>query len=1167
MKKSLLTNLFLQRKKNFYVLMKLKVIILLVSAFQISVAGNSQSTKLNLCLNNAKIGDVLKEIHKQSGYDFFYAHEVTDSDRKIDINLKDATVDDVLNLCSKSFALNYEIIDKVIVIEPKVKQITAPVQKLTVKGTVTSSEDGSTIPGVSVVVKGKNTGVVTDLNGNYSIEVIDANTVLVFSCVGFEPQEVIVGDRTSINIVLKQSIQELEGVIVSAIGTNVVVDQTGSTSSVVKSAGLIKSGETGMINALAGKASGVRIVKSNGDPGAGSAIQIRGVNTIAGASQPLVILDGIPISNENIGGVTISQQSRLDDINAKDIESMQILKGASAAALWGSRAANGVIVITTKNGKFEKKPEIQYTLTQSYDFISIKTPLQDAYGQGQNGKWSGTVGESWGDKISDRSGAEDAVKTTGDYFIANSGKIYYPITTKNSKETFLDSNWDQVFRTGKFTQHSISISGGGEKTTYYFSYENLNQGGIIRNYDYIRNNLRLNTQSKISNKVTWENKITYTNTRSNRIVQAGETTNGIMLGLLRSAPDFDMTDYIGTYVSATGTVSPDRQRTYRSQYGQSANAPYNNPLWTLYQQKAPDNVNRFIINPEIKADPTDWLKLIVRGGLDYYSDFRGEFYPKNSSSSIRTNGYWSQTDITSKEYNVDGLAIATKDISENLKLTATLGVNLNDRQRITTYNTISPFTVNSGLITTSLNPDNSSTSWNRELYHIRSNRGYGVVNFGIFNQLFVSFSGALEAASTIKGTFFYPSTDVAWQFTDLIKSDILSFGKLRFAWGKVGIQPAPYKFTTLASPGYADFGGSFTIDSEKGNENLKPEIKSEWEVGTNLRFFKNLLDLSITYYKNETKDILFAVASNPSSGYLYNYKNAATIQNKGFEIDFNAKIFSSGDFSASLTSNFNNNKNLVVDIAGADFVDIGGSGSTAKAIKGYPMSSFYLPGTQRNDDGSFVLNANGFPILSTASRVLGDPNPDWRGGVGLDMKWKSFDFSILFEHSQGGEYIDRTRLTLYGFGMHEDVSHEITLTEDLKANDGKVYTAGTTVRGNIVNFGAGNVLLNEAWYRTGIGGGLGFNKANDLIVQDATWTKLRNVTLGYALSAKDVNILSKLLLSSIRFSVTGRDLILWTKLVGVDPETNNYGVSNASGMNYFNNPATRSILFNLQVNF
>jgi len=1165
MKKSLL-NLFLQRKKNFYVLMKLKVIVLLVCAFQISGAVNSQETKLNLSLNNVKIGDVLKEIQKQSGYDFFYAHEIADSDRKIDLNLKNANLNDVLSLCSKSFALNYEIIDKVIVIKPQVILKTIQVPKIVVKGTVTSSQDGSTIPGVSVLVKGTTTGMVTDINGNYSVEVIDANTVLVFSCVGFEPQEVIVGNRTIINVILRQSVQEIQGVIVSAIGTNIVVDQTGSTSSSVKSAAIAKSGESGMINAMAGKASGVRIVKSNGDPGSGSAIQIRGVNTIAGASQPLVILDGIPISNENIGGVTISQQSRLDDINAKDIESMQILKGASAAALWGSRAANGVIVITTKNGKFEKKPTIQYTLTQSYDFVSIKTPLQNAYGQGQNGVWNGTVAESWGDKISSRSGEADVVNATGAYFIANSGKIYYPITTKNSRETFLDSGWDQVFHTGKFTQHSLSISGGGEKTSYYFSYENLDQGGIIKNFDFKRNNLRLNTQTKISSKIIWENKITYTNTKSNRIVQAGETTNGVMLGLLRSAPDFDMTDYIGSYVTAAGVVTPNAQRTYRSQYGQLSNAPYNNPLWTLYEQKSPDDVSRFIINPEINANPTDWLKLIVRGGLDYYSDSRGEFYPKNSSSSLRTNGRWEQTDITSKEFNVDGIAIATKDISKNLKLTATLGANLNDRQRLTNSNALSPFAIDSRLITTSLNPDASSTTWVRTLSHIRSNRGYGVVNLAVFDQLFVSFSGALEAASTIKGKFFYPSTDVAWQFTDLIKSDILSFGKLRFAWGKVGIQPAPYKFTTLASTGYSSFGGSFTIDSEKGNPNLKPEIKTEWELGTNLRFFKNKVDLSITYYKNEIKDILFAVRSNPSSGYLTNYKNAATIQNKGFEIDLNAKVFSSGDFSASLTSNFNNNKNLVVDIAGATTVDLGGSiGGTAKAVKGYPMSSFFLPGTQRNEDGSFVLSANGFPILSTSSRVLGDPNPDWRGGAGLDLKWKNIDFSILFEHSHGGEYIDRTRLTLYGFGMHEDVAKEITLTEDLKANDGKVYTAGTIVRGNIENFGAGNVLLNESWYRLGIGGGLGFSKANDLLIEDATWTKLRNVTLGYTLN--NINIVSKIKISSVRLSVTGRDLVTWTKLVGVDPETNNYGVSNASGMNYFNNPATRSILFNLQVNF
>lgn len=1154
-----------QAKRILFLAARMKIFIFLITAFNFTLTAQTNEPRLSVSFTNTGIEDAIVEIKRQSGYNFFYAHEEINLSHKINLTLKNAPLKEVLQKCFENSGSDYEIVDKVIIIKPAKKPIEGeaqkPVKKVKVSGKVTSSDDGYAMPGVSIMVKGTISGTTTDLDGNYSFEVPE-NSTLVFSFIGFERQEAAIQNRSVIDIVLKSGLNELQEVIVTAIGTTVRVDETGTTSSIVRSQDIVKSGEAGVINSLAGKASGVKIGKSNGDPGSGSAIQIRGSNTIAGASQPLIIVDGMPVSNDNIGAVTVSQQSRLDDINPKDIESIQILKGASAAALWGSRAANGVIVITTKNGALFKKPTIQYSFSQSFDKVSVKQPLQDKFGQGQNGIWSSTLGESWGDKIANRSGAADEVDLNGAYFISNTtGNKYYKITKKNSKETFLDSNWDLVMRTGSFSQHNVSIAGGGEKTSYFFSFENMDQKGIIRNYDYHRRNFRLNSKTHLFNWLVWDNKITYTNTSSNRVVQAGETTNGIMLGLLRTAPDYDITDYIGTYVDTKGVAFPNRQKFYRSQLGESANPLYSNPLWTINEQQAPSNVNRFIINPELKLYPAEWLRFIVRGGLDFYYDNRGEFYPIGSSGAARANGLWTNTDIKNREINFDAIMIATHSFNQDFKLTGTLGVNYNDRERFTNTNTLAPFAVDSRMFTSDLNPDNSATTWTTSLYKIRSNRGYGVLNAELFDQLFITVSGAFEAASTIKGRFFYPSVDMAWQFTDLIKSKLFSFGKLRLAWGKVGIQPAPYKFSTLATTGFASFGGSFLVSSEKGNNNLKPEIKTEFEIGTDLRFLNNRLELGFTYYSNQTKDILFAVKTNASSGYSFHYKNAAVIENKGVEVDFNGKIIESKDLKFSLFGNFNKNKNMVVDIAGAETVDIGG---TSKAVKGYPMSSFYLPGSLRDENNNLILDANGFPRLDTKYRVLGDPNPDWRGGLGIEFVFKGFDVSVLFEHSHGGEYIDRTKHVLYGFGLHPEVSNEVTLTEDLKKINGQTVTAGTTVRGNIVNFGGGNILLEEAYYR-GIGGGLGFNKLNDFFVEDATWTKLRNIAVGYTFS--NIKITKKFVFNSIRLSVTGRDLILWTKLKGIDPETNNYGVSNASGMNYFNNPATRSVLFNLQVNF
>lgn len=1149
-------------------IMKLTAIILLTTCLAASANGYSQ--KVTLSERNASLEKVFKKIKAQCGYTFVYRDEWLKHAKKVSLEMKDVSLKEALDACFKGQSYCYAIVENTIVIYKKApsaitgetkEQTTEVPPPVDIKGKVVN-ENGQPMEGVTVTVKGTANSISANANGEFTFTSIEKNTTLIFSYVGYKTKEISLRGKTIINITMEVNEAALSEVVITAIGVTQLKDQTGASSSAIKKDDITKSGEAGLINSLSGKASGVRIGKSNGDPGSGSVIQIRGSNTIQGSSQPLIILDGVPISNDNLGNINVSQQSRLDDINPNDIESVQVLKGASAAALWGSRAANGVIIIVTKNGAFGKKPVIQYSFTQSFDKINVVTPLQDKYGQGAGGVWNGTAQNSWGDKIADRSGADDGVNQAGAYFISDvTGNKIYPITTKNSRRTFVTENYDKVFQTGKYSEHDISLSGGGKNASYFFSYGNLSQEGIIRNSDYDRQNVRLNTKVQLTEKFSWNNKITYTNTKSNRIAQAGENTNGILLGLLRNAPDFDITDYIGTYVAANGTATPSRQRMYRRQIGENQSPDYNNPLWTIYQQKSNTEVDRFIISPELQYDPLKWLSVTVRGGLDYYNDDRSTFFPIGSSSALRSLGRWEKDDITSREMNFDAIVKASHDINKNIGVTATVGVNYNDRKRNTNSNVLSPFAVNSPLQSTILNPDQAATSWDKTIINIRSNRGYGILAFDLFDQFFVSASGTFEAASTIKGTFFYPSADVAWQFSDLFKSQIISFGKLRASFGQVGIQPAPYKFETLVTSGFSTFGGAYLISGESGNPDLRPEVKTEYEIGTDMRLFKDRIGLGITWYKSKTKDVLFAVKANPSSGYNFNYKNAAEISNKGVEIDLTAKILKTKDFQVSVNLNFNANKNKVEDIVGTETVDIGG---TSKAVKGYPMSSFYIPGTLRSGDGKLSLDANGFPQVDTKSRVLGDPNPDWRGGLGMEFKWKKFDFSFLFEHSYGGDYINRTRLTLYGFGTHADVANEITLTEALKNVNGVIFAAGTTLRGNIDNFGAGNVLLDEAWYN-GRGGGLGFNKVNDLYIEDATWTKLRNVTLGYTFSK--VKLTNKILFNSIKLSFTGRDLILWTKLKGVDPETNNYGVSNAYGMNYFNNPGTKSFLLNLQVTF
>jgi TonB-linked SusC/RagA family outer membrane protein len=1125
-------------------------------------AQNSETSAIRLNVKNMSLVELFKKIESKTTFVFSYSESVARIKTNFTFKYDSITLPRILLLIKDKVSLNFKVFDNTIAVQKRKNGIknSEGVNVTEVTGRVTD-KNGEPLPGVNIRTKGGTTGTATDSNGRYEINVPDESTTLIFSFIGYVTQEVQLNNRNEINITLISNTRLLSEIVVSAIGTKENLDESGSTVSSISTESISKSGSNTLINSLAGKASGVSIQKTSGDPGSGSTIQVRGANTMLGSSQPLVILDGVPISNDNIGDVTISQQSRLNDINSSDIESVQILKGASAAALWGSRAANGVMVITTNNGSLGGAPTVNYSVTQSFDEINLRTPIQNTFGRGSDGVWSRDFRESWGDKISDRPGGEDVVDETGEYFISQGGKRYYPILEKNSRETFIQSNYDQVFQTGTSTEQNLSIGGGGDNYSYYLGLGNLGQEGIIRNYTYDQKNVKLNTQVQFTNWFTWNNNVTYTNTESNRIIQAGENTNGILLGLLRTPPDFDQTDYIGTYVSGDGDAFPLRHRAFRRPLGGGVNPIYNNPLWTLNEQKAGNNVDRFIVSPEFQMNPLQWLDITLRGSIDYYTDTRDNFYPVGSASGTRSGGYYDRFDITNRDFNFDLIVRASRSISQNIDITGTLGANYNDRRQIFNTNVLTSFAVNARLQTDDLNPDQASSTWDRNIREIRSTRGFGIAAFDFYDQLFVELSGAVEAASTVKDNFFYPSAEAAWQFSENISSEVLSFGKLRASWGKVGTQPAPYKFNTLATTAFSSFGGSYAVDSEQGDPNLEPEIKTEWEAGTDLRFFEDRTALDITYYQNETTGILFPIQLPSSTGFSTKYTNGAVIENKGIEVDFDTRIIDSKGFQISLNSNFNKNKNEVTDIDGSTTVDLGG---TSKAVEGFPMGALFLPGTLRNDDGSLALDANGFPQLDTERRVVGDPNPDWRGGLGMQLNWKGLDFNFLFERSQGGEIINRTRGVLYGFGVHEDVANEVTLEEDVVNVNGEVFNVGTTLRGNLEDFGDGSVLLDEAWYQ-GIGGGLGFNQVNDLYVEDATWTKLRNVTLGYTFT--NLNVFNSATINSFRLSVTGRDLFLWTNVQDVDPEVSNYGVSNISGLNYFNNPGTRSVLFNFEVNF
>lgn len=1055
-----------------------------------------------------------------------------------------------------------------------------------ISGKVSEKTTGSGIPGVNILLKGANIGTVTDEHGGYRIEVPSTDGVLVFSYIGYVTQEVPIANQSVLNVTLAENVQALSEVVVTASGFKEAADRLGSTSSKVAGEALSRSGETSVINGLAGKAAGVQVSRAAGDPGAAAFIQIRGQNTLTGNTQPLIVVDGIPISNTTEGGTSggVVPQSRLNDINPNDIASMQILKGASAAALWGSRAANGVILITTKKGADSNKLNIGFSSTFSIDQINRFHPFQDKFGQGAGGVYNPNGANAWGDKIADRAGGADEVNEGGTFFEAVDGTRYYPVIKKNSRDVFNSSNYDKVFRDGHFMDNALSLSGGDQKTTYFFSIGDIRQKGVQRgNSTYNRTTLRLNVERKFNEVVRMSATAAYTKSFSDRI-QRGNNLAGAMVGLLRNPADFDISDYKGSYyASPTASAVTGRQRGYRSYLGSVINPANNNALWALHEQQNTTDVDRFMNSAELGIKPATWLDIVARAGLDTYSDEQINYFPVNDITGAGTGQYKEQ--ITKEtQVNADLLARATKDFGPNFSSTYVAGVNINNRKYNNMGVTISNFLVADA-------PANfaNATALNRTPVNlkteVRTVRVYATASFSAYDALFLNLSGAAESASSFgalsEKTFYYPSADVAWVFTRLKWMDrveAINFAKLRASYGVVGVQPLPYRSNTIYSPtAYSanpwgdnlvgsQFGnGAYTQGSSLGDQYLKPERKTEYEIGLDMRLLDNRLKLGLTYYNNKIRDVLVPVTLAPSTGFATKYTNAAVLQNKGFEMDLSYDVIRKSGFNWAVRGNFTRNRSKVLDLAGTQSLYLVGGIENfldARAVVGQPTGVFWSSRYLLKEDGSITLDANGFPVADPATGVVGNPNPDWIGGFGTTLSYKKFSLDVLFETSQGGDYFSGTRGVMYNFGTHRDTGNEVTLSADTKNYAGKTIPASATVRGNLKDFGAGPVLLDESWYTTL---GSGFGSLKQQFVEDGSWTRLRQLSLSYRLDSETFRKATKL--QSVEFSMTGRNLFLWTKVVGIDPDTNLSGGPAGRNMDYFNTPGTRSYLFTIKVNY
>jgi len=1074
-------------------------------------------------------------------------------------------------------------------------------QKRQINGLVTYNNNLKETGGTTVIVKGTIIATVTDNNGKYIIDVPIGATTLVFSLVGAKTIEVGIAGRTIVNVELSEDIVLLETTIITALGLKGERDKFASSATTIKGNNIASSGETGLLNGLSSKAAGILITRNGGDPGAGSYIQIRGQNTINGNAQPLFIVDGMPVSNssDNIGAARangIIQQSRINDINPEDIERIEVLKGASAAALWGSRAANGVIIITTKKGKSSNGAlNISFKSTASIDKVNKMHPLQRSYGQGSNGLYSQGNRSSFGDLISSRSGGGDQFITTPGaqgyqgFVTLNDGSNRYAIAPgtvanphggKNARDTY-DHTID-AFRTGYFNDNTLNISGGNARSTFLISYGDLNQEGVIKKFsDYNRKTARINTTSQFTDWFNASANIGYTKINSSR-VQEGDNADGVLLGSLRTPADFDNSLYKGVYTDAAGQVFPDAHVSFRNPLGKDLSTIHANPLWNIKNNLNTSNVDRIIGSLQFNVTPVQWLTTTARFGIDNFTDNRLERFARNSANFAK--GFLSKNWVSEKQFNSDLFAVAKTTFSKNFSGSLLAGFNYNTRRRATLSGSISNFIIPGApdILTNAVNSNLSANNYNSL---IRTYGFYAQADVEAYNVLFFSFTGRNESASTFgsktRNSFFFPSAAVAWQFSQLglfSNNSFFSFGKLRLSWGQVGIQPQPYQnFNSFNAATYRDdftsglsgisptYAGGYVRSTTAGNEFLRPEIKTETEIGLDLRFLKNKITLTATGYTNRTRDVILPITLPAATGYTTLNSNAAELQNNGIELEINIDILTQQKFKWNVSANFSKNKNKVVSLAGAKAYTLPDSFiQNASLIPGQPFGVFLSTDFVKDKGGQYVLDANGFPKAGTDLEVIGDPNPDWRAGLGSTFSYKHLSLYLLFDRVQGNDFFNGTRGSLYSFGTHGDQSNTVIAPAGgLKDVNGTVIPAGTSFQGEIKNFGAGPVAINQAWWQ---GRGSASNTASyRQFVEDASASRLREVTLCYGINK--IKLFKNTQLSNIDFSITGRNLFLWTNYSGIDPEANVTGAGLARGQDWFTNPATKSVLFSILIKY
>jgi TonB-linked SusC/RagA family outer membrane protein len=1098
---------------------------------------------------------------------------------------------------------------------------------------VVRNEAGQPLSAVTVFLTALSLGTQTREDGRYTLVVPVARatgqtSTLTARIIGYRPQstEITISGTVTRDFTLPLNPLQLGEVVITGAGTTIEAEKLGSVRNSVSPALIQRSAEPNLVQALAAKAPNVQVIQSAGDPGASSYIRIRGLRTVNSSGQPLFIVDGVPIDNSTfsttvfnptdeggdgaISGTT--QSNRAIDLNSADIENVEILKGPAAGAIYGARAAQGVILITTKKGR---AGQTRYSLStrMSWDDITKKYPLQKRFGQGTLGlapdgddcAQDGNTGRclrSWGPELTEASYKTGLRSASCNAACADA---LYAARFPNGIQIYDHATEGQ--RTGLTLDNNLSVSGGNERTTFFFSAGRLGQKGIWQgpNNQFDRSTVRLNASHRMLENLNVLANVSYADTRG-EFIQRGNNANGLQLGLLRTPPEFNNAPYLDP---ATG-----QHRSYRFQQPDATTTTssrgFDNPLFILNDPVNRARTSRTQGNIGVEYSALEWLRVNYTLGADYWNDERLEGAGQQSSD-VSAGGRVTEGNVVNFQLDHNLTATGTHSFSPNFSGTLTLGQNLDIKENrqisVVGRTLIAPRPY---LLRNTVQRDQPIDA----ITNIRLESYFGQATIDLFEQLFVTAALRNDGSSTFSkqnARSWFPKVSVAWNATQYLgQQKWLSFAKLRSAYGEAGQEPNAY-LTSLTydgstilsgivqgtgfTPTYNGIGGLYTA-LRKAADDLREERTKELEVGFDVGLFKDVSDLSFTYYDARTEDVILDIPLSPSTGFFRQAQNAASLRNHGIELSLNIRPLRSTNVNWDIGLNFGKNISETTDLLeGLDFTTVDNRSNPVNVlIKGQPVGVFHHQGMARcgisaggvgsvvagvdldvvcadAPRGALYLAADGFPRLDPNRRVLGDPNPDWTGGLNSSFTYKQFTVSGLLDIRKGGDVANTTQGALYSYGTHKDTEQRATCptlttcTGNEKSFGAKGWYSGPVIGPGVdASTGTGRLVpIGQNWF-TGIGScNFGTNYEN--CIEDGGFVKLREIAVAYSLGNAFVR--DRLGLSTVDLRLAGRNLATWTDYTGYDPETNLGGaIQNTRGQDYFNNPQTRSFVLSLTLN-